>query len=216
MVAGPARGLDWASRRLGTIELLFLLGPLVVVPLGLELFVRLESDVGGIGLVRAARWLRFPAAISVLASFLFERGIGATALVLPWFFVGCLVGCRGLLFLVSPTRKDLKTDCVVASFFYPLIGCAWLIASRFGLNPIGFHEPVVLLTAVHFHFAGFAAPLMTRAASIAVAIEKDSAVAWRIFGGVATGVLAGPGALAVGFVVRTTIQACGRFAAGCE
>jgi len=32
--------------------------------------------------------------------------------------------------------------------------------SRLGLLPLGFGDTIVLLTAVHFHFAGFAAPLI--------------------------------------------------------
>jgi hypothetical protein len=201
---GPMLDLRWAARRLGTIELLFLLGPLVVVPLGLELFARLEQDSAESTLIRAARLLQFPAAILVVASFFFERGVLATALVTPWFIVGSLVGCRGLLVLLSPTPKNLKTACVTASFFYLPIGCAWLIASRFGLTPINFQEPIVLLTAVHFHFAGFAAPLMTRAA--ATVIERGRLLARRTFSVVAAGVLAGPAVLAAGFIVGPRLK----------
>jgi hypothetical protein len=185
--------------QLGTIEKLFLLGPLVVVPLGLELFGRLETEIGGTWLIRAARAIQFPAALLAVASFFFERGPRATALVVPWFFVGGLVGCFGLLLLFSRSRKTLRIACVIASFLYLPIGSAWLIASRFGLNPVGFQEPIVLLTAVHFHFAGFAGPLMTAAA--AGALERTSSTARKLFGVVAAGVLAGPGALAAGFVV---------------
>jgi len=201
---GPMLDFRWAARRLGTIELLFLLGPLEVVPLGLELYARLEHDAAQNNLIRAARLVQFPAAILVIASFHFERGILATALVTPWFIVGSLVGCRGLQLLFSPTRKNLKTACVIASFFYLPIGCAWLIASRYGLTPINFQEPIVLLTAVHFHFAGFAVPLMTRAA--ATVIERGSSLGGRVFCGVATGVLAGPGVLAAGFVVGPRLK----------
>ena len=36
------------------------------------------------------------------------------------------------------------------------VGGAWLVASRWGMRPLGIQEPMGLLTAVHFHFAGFA------------------------------------------------------------
>jgi hypothetical protein len=36
------------------------------------------------------------------------------------------------------------------------VGGAWLVASRLGMRPMGIQEPIGLLTAVHFHFAGFA------------------------------------------------------------
>jgi hypothetical protein len=199
---GP--GLHWGAQQLGTIELLFLLGPLVVVPLGLELFVRLDDHADASGLVRAAHWMQFSAALLVAASFFFERGSTAAALVLPWFFVGGLLACHGLKILFSPAPKSLRAACVIASFLYLPIGCAWLIASRFGLNPMSFQEPIVLLTAVHFHFAGFAAPLMTRAE--AGALEDSSSVVRRMFNVVATGVLIGPGMLAAGFVVGPRLK----------
>jgi hypothetical protein len=129
----------------------------------------------------------------------FERGAPAAALVLPWFFVGGLLCCHGLKLLISSGRKNRKAACVVASFLYLPIGCAWLVASRFGLNPMGFQEPIVLLTAVHFHFAGFAAPLMTCAA--AKALDGASAAVSRVLDAVTVGVLVGPGMLAAGFVV---------------
>ena len=88
---------------------------------------------------------------------------------------------------------------MIVSFLYLPVGCAWLVASRLGLSPMDFQEPIVLLTAVHFHFAGFAAPLLALAAGSA--IEKRNAILRRIFKIVAEGVLAGPGLLAAGFVI---------------
>ena len=192
-------GLHGRVPQLGLIELLFLLGPLVVLPLGLELFATFGNDAEASDLVRAARWVQFPAAVLVIGSFYVERGAPAAALVLPWFFVGGLLSCHGLKLLISPEWKTRKAACVVASFLYLPIGCAWLVASRFGLNPIGFQEPIVLLTAVHFHFAGFAVPLMTCAAANALA--GPSVAASRALDAVTAGVLVGPGMLAAGFVV---------------
>jgi hypothetical protein len=45
--------------------------------------------------------------------------------------------------------------CVALAECYIAVGGVWLVMSRAGLHPSGFQEPVVLLTAVHFHFAGF-------------------------------------------------------------
>jgi uncharacterized protein (UPF0548 family) len=41
------------------------------------------------------------------------------------------------------------------------VGGAWTVASRWGLEPMGFREPIVLLTGVHFHYTGFALPILT-------------------------------------------------------
>jgi hypothetical protein len=157
-----ASRLQWAP--FNTIELLFLLGPLVVVPLGLGLSFQFTGQTQ-IGLpIRIARKLQLPAALCAIASFWLPQGIMATILALPWFVFGCSVGLEGLMALIHGEFSKLKTACRIMSYLYLPIGCAWLIASRLGLSPMGFQEPIVLLTAVHFHFAGFAAPLLALAA----------------------------------------------------
>src|SRR5205823_4251728 len=40
------------------------------------------------------------------------------------------------------------------------VGALWLLATRAAIAPLGFQEPIVMFTAAHFHFAGFAAPLI--------------------------------------------------------
>lgn len=40
------------------------------------------------------------------------------------------------------------------------IGGVWLFATRAKIPLVGFHEPVVFFTAAHFHYAGFAAPVV--------------------------------------------------------
>jgi hypothetical protein len=197
-----ASRLRWAP--FNTIELLFLLGPLVVVPLGLGLSFQFTGE-RQIGLpIRIARKLQLPAALCVIASLCFPQGIMATILALPWFAFGCFVGLESLMALIHGEFSKLKTACRIMSYLYLPIGCAWLIASRLGLSPMGFQEPIVLLTAVHFHFAGFAAPLLALAAGSVV--EKKSVALRRIFKVVASGVLAGPGLLAVGFVIGPRLK----------
>jgi len=192
-----ATPLHWA--RLNTIESLFLLGPLVVVPLGLGLYFRFTGKMQ-LGIpVRLARKLQLPAALCIIASFWFPQGIVATILVLPWLIFGSLIGLQGLLTLIQRKFAGLRTGCLVVSFLYLPIGCAWLVASRLGLNPMGFQEPIVLLTAVHFHFAGFAAPVLALATGLAD--EKRNPILQKMFSTIATGVMAGPGLLAIGFVI---------------
>jgi YndJ-like protein len=207
-----ASRLQWA--RLNTIELLFLLGPLVVVPLGLELSFRLTGETQMGFPIRIARKLQLPAAFCVIASFWLPQGITATILTLPWFVFGSFVGLEGLMALIHGEFRKLKTACRIVSFLYLPIGCAWLVASRLGLSPMGFQEPIVLLTAVHFHFAGFAAPLLALAA--ASAGEKKSSALQGIFKVVAAGVLAGPGLLAIGFVIGPRLKLAAALLVACS
>ena len=47
---------------------------------------------------------------------------------------------------------------VDAAHLYLPVGAAWFVASRAGWEPLGFDALITALTAVHFHFAGLAAP----------------------------------------------------------
>jgi hypothetical protein len=197
-----ASRLHWVA--LNAIELLFILGPLVVVPLGLVLCARF-SPAESMGLpIRIARKLQLPASLCAGASFWLAPGIVATILATPWFVFGCFIGLEGLLAVIRGEFKMRKAACMIVSYMYLPIGCVWLAASRLGLTPMNFQEPIVLLTAVHFHFAGFAAPLL--ACAVGTTIEKSSIERLRIFKVVAAGVLAGPGLLAAGFVIGPGIK----------
>ena len=50
--------------------------------------------------------------------------------------------------------------CLTAAEAFPAIGAAWLLAHRLGWMPWGFDPLIVLLTAAHFHHAGYTLPLM--------------------------------------------------------
>jgi hypothetical protein len=49
---------------------------------------------------------------------------------------------------------------VYAAAVFPAIGAAWIVAHRANWAPWGFDPLIVLLTAAHFHHAGFTLPLM--------------------------------------------------------
>jgi hypothetical protein len=139
------------NRGIGTIEKLFLLGPLVVVPLGLQL----------VGVDR--RWLLLIAAIGVAISFPAPTGMIAGVLVMPWLMMCIWIAGSALRqFRVhgALSTQRLGEICRLVAMIGLVIGSVGLLQSRWGMEPMGFREPLVLLVAVHFHFAAFVAPLM--------------------------------------------------------
>jgi len=87
---------------------------------------------------------------------------------------------------------------------YAVVAAAFLVQSRFGLEPLDLREPIIELTAVHYSFAGSAAlVLAARALDLAVG-------GWRP---VATGALvltaAAPPVVAAGFVTDGAIPQVG-------
>ncbi len=132
---------------------ILLLAPLVVVP-RLMLLLPPRSWIGCMG-GRAS----FLAALPLLVGFSLTPGPLAAAFVLPWLtfaLIGTAAAIRhGLAHLPSillPRHlPDLGID--VALGFWG-VGASFALMDRPGLDT-GFSPVIVLLTATHFHFAGF-------------------------------------------------------------
>jgi hypothetical protein len=141
---------------LGIIEVLFLLGPWVVVPLGADL-------VRGAGVSRSSAvrdWGLFTAASLTTASFFLDNRTVAAWFASAWVAVCAGFAADGLRRFVNAGRKSFTQFCFAAGEGYLFVAGVWLIASRAGLQLLAFREPIVLLTAVHFHFAGFASAVL--------------------------------------------------------
>jgi hypothetical protein len=82
------------------------------------------------------------------------------------------------------------------------VGGAWLVASRLGMRPMGIQEPIGLLTAVHFHFAGFATATIG-AATLRFA-EKGAPQRWLQRLVLMVAVL--PVVVAAGFVISPMVK----------
>jgi YndJ-like protein len=141
---------------LGLIEALFLLAPLAVVRLALRL---VRDDDEPAGWRRLHQRVHPIATAAALLSFGLSSGPLAAALASAWLAFTVLLALDGLRRL---TRKGLQSAnvAVAGGLLYVPIGGGWLVLSRLGAQPMGFLEPIVLLTAVHFHYAAFATPIL--------------------------------------------------------
>jgi hypothetical protein len=143
----------------GIIELLFLFAPLVIVPLGLELTRRLagtgeHSD--------AIRILQVSTTLAVAAAFWLPPGRTAAILSSLWLVQCALMAARRF---VEWWREERAAASMLLNIAYAdlVLGAAWLVLSRAGFRPMGFQEPIIFLTAVHFHYSGFATALIATA-----------------------------------------------------
>ncbi len=136
----------------------FVIAPLVLVPLGLRL---LAIASAGAEPPRLARSAAVPAALLLTLSFILEPGLLAAALSLPWLGVTASIALAAGLRLLKDQdrfRPDVRhaTDAAVA---FLAVGATFATIDRLGARPLDFAPEVILLTAVHFHFAGFVLPL---------------------------------------------------------
>jgi hypothetical protein len=190
------------------INRFLLLAVLVVVPTGLSLCGRaLPRDA----LARVGR-LQPIAALFAVASFALNPGGLAALLAAAWlvFAVATAHSTTRALAAMAIARGNLPARCFTIATVYLAVGAAWLTAARLGIEPLGFAEPFVSLTAVHFHYAGFATSAIAGALTLRIAKASRATIL------IVTAVLGGPPAVAVGFLIsplaRVLAVAC--FAAG--
>jgi hypothetical protein len=187
--------------RLDFVELVFLIAPWIVVPTATQLFPEIPHSPLARWFVKSV-WPQFlPAALATF-SFFSPPGRNAGLLAAAWFLVCAAWACDGLFRLWTYRSNSFAQICFAVGELYLAVGGAWLIASRLGMQPAGFVEPIVLLTAVHFHFAGF---LCCVFAGLTYRQLRGSHWAKPI--GIALiGTVCGPGLLAIGFMIGPKVK----------
>ena len=128
------------------------LGPLLVVPLG-------------IGLLRPqALWICLASPLAAAAIVL--RGLSEKSSLVAVVLAGTwLLAALGAAvppcwqWIVKPETKRFNIAYLMplAALTELCVAAAWLVAATMRIELLGFSEPIVLLTAVHFHMAGFGA-----------------------------------------------------------
>jgi YndJ-like protein len=137
--------------------LLTLLSVCVWMPLGLALIA--PRNDGERQLRRRARRLHAGAAVALGAAFAFGPGTAGALLALPWLVTTVMYAAAALLRL-RPLRGVALADVgAAAALVYPLVGAGWALCACAGFEPLGFAPTIVLLTATHFHHAGFVLPV---------------------------------------------------------
>lgn len=130
----------------------------VVVPLALSL-VSPEGPRQAL-LYRFAVLAQPLGALLTSASFLLEKGLVSAVLSSSWLIVNVLIALFGLARLVRRGLYPLAESSIDAGFLYLPVAGGWLVIYRLGIQPFDYGETIILLTVIHFHFAGFAAPII--------------------------------------------------------
>src|SRR4029077_19481508 len=133
-------------------------------------------------------------------SFWPPTGLSAGFLAAGWFFVCLLLAAEGLVLFFRGEYRSAEGICISVGLLYLAVGGVWLVLSRSGATPMHFAEPIILLTAVHFHFTGFTLPVITAATGRALKNRAPHGALASLFPYVAGGIVSGPAILAGGFV----------------
>ncbi len=189
---------------LGLLVPLFLLAPLTLVPLGLRLVDRPEPEPLARRIGRQGQPL---GAAGAVLSFIPPTGGAAAALASAWLLVAIALAAHGVGRLWRRRSLRLSELCIDAGLLALPVGAVALVLSRLGVGPLGFGEPIVLLTAVHFHYAGFATLVLTGLAGRAL----QGGAAWprRLHAIAALGALTGTPLLALGITLSPGLELLG-------
>jgi len=139
------------------------------VPLGLALVPLTTAPARRV--VRLARILQPFGALAAVVSFLLPAGTTAALLAGGWLAVCAVAGVAGVTELVCARSVRPPALVPAAALGFLTVGGAWMVASRSGIT-LGYGPVVAELTAVHFHYAGFVATLMS-ALAIPVLFERS-------------------------------------------
>lgn len=151
-------------------------GMLVVVPLGLSLVPAQQESSS---LYRLAVFAQPVAALPAIASFYLETGPLSASLSAAWFILTALIALIGLMRLTSRGLYSIEELSINAGLLYLPVAGVWLIVYRLGIQPFDYGETIILLTVVHFHFAGFAAPIIAGMSGRVLATQKHPRVVFR-------------------------------------
>lgn len=159
---------------------LLVLPPLVLVPLGLRLRQRATSGQSdSTRLAPRVAIVGLPAALCLTVSQRLEQGWSVALLATPWLMIAGLIAFAGARDAWQHRRAGVARLCLDAGLVYLAVGAAWAVIDRSGWRPLDFEPVIVMLTAIHFHFAGFVLPIVTglTAQRLGGAIPKTACIA---------------------------------------
>jgi hypothetical protein len=177
--------------------------------MGLALVERL---LGGLvpASLRLARRLHPVGAVAAVVSLLVGEGTLAGVVACGWLAVCLCATVAGVVvahqtWQRAPERRTLGDLTMAAGLCYLSVGGAWLVISRLELRPFDLSTDIVRLTAVHFHYAGFALPVL--AAAGLAGVDWFASRVSLVIGCLAA--VAGPPVVAAGFVFDSAVGQVG-------
>jgi hypothetical protein len=211
-VSALAGGLVWLlllfllpaePRTLAPIARLLMLAPLVCVPLAIGLIAP-DGHLLPARLYRLVVRAQPPAAMAAAGAFVLPSGVVAGLLGSIWLLFGSIVGLLGVVRLLDRSLREVPELCISVGLLLLPVGGFWLAMARFGVRPLSFGDTIVLLTAVHFHYAGFA--LLILAGLAGRRLRAGAPVARGTFRLIAAGMIAGVPLVALGITFSRLLE----------
>ncbi|MGN8215872.1 YndJ family protein [Halococcus salifodinae] len=184
-----------------TVEQALALAALVLVPLGMGMAATPPFGEVSRRPYRAAVLGQPVGAFFFLVSLVLPSdGPGAAVAAVPWVVVTGLLGLAALARTHDRGPWPLSETVIDAGFAYSIVGAVALVLYQLDIT-FWFEPIIILLTAVHFHFAGFVLPVLT---GLAGRVLGDRAgTEFRVLVGV---ILFGPAFIAIGISFSPVVE----------
>lgn len=149
------------------IDLLLVLGMVLVVPMGLSMIKWADPQAERLRSLafKAVPFVAVAGAFSVVPrEAAYQDGVGGVLSGL-WLAVCLLVGISAVAEISKARPSRPEGYLPIAACIFLVVGAVWLVMFRADVRPMDLPIEIVELTAVHFHFAGFAAPILAAQAA---------------------------------------------------
>lgn len=131
---------------------MILIAVLILVPIGFQQFMlRLASFKRLFISFKTVYAVHLLSAILLSISFTINQGAGAALLALPYAF-----WCAFIFIKTIKISFKMPQIGLMATWGFLTNAAFWCVADRLNFQPWGFSAWIILLTGVHFHYAGFA------------------------------------------------------------
>ncbi|HVL50617.1 MAG TPA: YndJ family transporter [Actinomycetota bacterium] len=149
------------------IDLLLALALVVVVPLGLSM-IRWEDPQAERLRAMASKAAPYAGAASAVSLFTGDNTAAQLNALLAsaWLAVSVVVGISALAEMVRTRPSALESYLPIAACIHLVIGAVWFVLFQSGVRPMDLPIELVEVTAVDFHYAGFAAPVLAAQAAL--------------------------------------------------
>jgi len=144
------------------------------------------------------------AAVAGLLAIVLPTGILSAVVGLVWLAFTLLAALHGLTRAIGARRRTEEL-CIAVGFLYLAVGGVWFVLWRSGVTVMDFGAHVPLLTAIHFHYAGFASPILV--GFVGRELRVAATRLWPIYVGAASLVIVGPAFVALGIAGVRIVEA---------
>jgi hypothetical protein len=185
------------------IPIIIGVGLICVVPLGL-----LAASAGA----RPSRFRKLaelaalPGAAIASISLVLEPGIAAGLIAAAYLFPAAAIALWGVSRFLSRGPWPIEELAIDVGLVYLSVAAVWLVAGRLGHQPLGFVEPIVSLTAVHFTYAGFGVAMFAGCLGRSLAAGPTTPRVRRVYWIGAAGAIAAVPIVAVGIWVAPVVE----------